>query len=285
MELHSHTSRPGWGATLPGTPSPLLCLPHSHPIFYDSPRASASPGSPPREALAQLGWVAPGPQHPPWLHRPPGIMMVCSLLTPQWAAGLWRAETSSGSLLSPGHPVVLRKCPRTKHRRSELCSPPRSVQIMWFDPKCTYPIHFYQQNQSPKEKHAQKCRHGTPSLGLLGQKSLVFMSCLVAHRAVTGVCSANPIVTASFAKWERRPRATGPQRVLGAEPGLGSGAGTSPACLLVLPSTTGCSQGRNLLTGRSCPRGNRLIFPHGGDKEAQRTPATSLASHSREGKV
>lgn len=66
------------------------------------------------------------------------------LLTPQWAVGLWRAETIPGSSLPPG--LSLAYCgaqvmPWTKPRRSEFCSLPGSAQ-MRFDQKHRYPTHF-----------------------------------------------------------------------------------------------------------------------------------------------
>lgn len=177
----------GRGAILPGTPSPLLCLTHSHSIFYDSPRASMTPRSPLR-----------GPP-PAWLGCTPPAAPSMAAQTTQRRDGLFTPDSPVGSGPLEGRdqpwvppvpnaePGILcaQEMPRAKHRRSEFCSPTHSVQIMWFDQKYTHPIHFHKQNQSMKEKQAEKGRGRAPSLGLQGQKSPMFMSCLMAHRELS----------------------------------------------------------------------------------------------------
>lgn len=115
---------------LPGTPSPLLFLPNSHSVFYDSSQASVSPGRPLRGSSppACLGWFLPC-STPPSLRRPPCIVMVC-LFPPDSPVGGGSLEgrDHAGSLLSPTLSLAhsgAQEMPlnQTKCRRKEFCSP------------------------------------------------------------------------------------------------------------------------------------------------------------------
>lgn len=68
-------------------PSPLLCLPSSHSVFYDSVWASVSPGSPRMgpPPLTWLGWIQPL-RTSPLSRRPPCIETVW-LPSGLWAPG------------------------------------------------------------------------------------------------------------------------------------------------------------------------------------------------------
>lgn len=129
----------GRGAILPAP---------SHSVFYGSPQASVCPTSSPERP-------SPARSTPPLLHAPPSIAMVCSLLTPQWA------ETMPGSRLSPA--LSLADCGaqemppnQAQEERTLLPAAPCRAQMMRFDQKSSCPNPFDRQNQSIREKQAQK---------------------------------------------------------------------------------------------------------------------------------
>lgn len=181
---------------LPQHLSAWLHLPSSHWIFYNSSWASVSPGSP------LMGWIAPAaPLHchpvPRW--SAPGSPVGCGLLEGRDHA--WTPSLSPALSLAYSGTQEM-SLNQTKHRRNDLCL---------LVPQCTDNVissEMHIPNSTLKNKIgatkgtlARKWKHGAPRLWFGPEKPHIYAVFHGSQSAVTRDKSANPVITATFAKW------------------------------------------------------------------------------------